>query len=152
MTRARMKKLKASNGNENNGMVAYMEEALITSLKSLKAKKGTLSVINYHAHKDSILALSKKGRLEMWNISDFVCEEIEEMKVPFPRDMMMLKENSINFTDDFSEKAFGEYEDLLCSGINQDSEIFNLEDGSIEEISRYASHWVLPSSFLLPNV
>ncbi|KAI5672890.1 hypothetical protein M9H77_13254 [Catharanthus roseus] len=28
MTRARMKKLKASNGNEYNGIVAYMEEAL----------------------------------------------------------------------------------------------------------------------------
>ncbi|KAI5658080.1 hypothetical protein M9H77_26873 [Catharanthus roseus] len=33
-----MKKLKASNGNEDNGMVAYMEEVLRTSLKSLKAK------------------------------------------------------------------------------------------------------------------
>ncbi|KAI5668279.1 hypothetical protein M9H77_18132 [Catharanthus roseus] len=28
MTRAQMKKLKASNGNKDNGMVAYMDEAL----------------------------------------------------------------------------------------------------------------------------
>ncbi|KAI5664423.1 hypothetical protein M9H77_23746 [Catharanthus roseus] len=38
MTRARMKKLKASNGNEVNSMVAYMEEALKNMFEEFRAK------------------------------------------------------------------------------------------------------------------
>ncbi|KAI5663362.1 hypothetical protein M9H77_22685 [Catharanthus roseus] len=43
ITRTLMKKLKASNGNEDNVMVAYMEEALKNKFEELKAKERHLS-------------------------------------------------------------------------------------------------------------
>ncbi|KAI5675894.1 hypothetical protein M9H77_06844 [Catharanthus roseus] len=62
-----------------------------------------------------------------------------------------LKKNSIYFTDDFWEKNPVNMKSVNVLELITRYGIFNLEDGSIEEISLYATHRDLSLSFLLPS-